>query len=172
MKLYIPVLKKEEGEFFHYCESLRLGIDGGDEDPVMNIDLQAAYVRPKVLIKGNWQTELKGECSRCLEQFVFLLKDSFYEEFHQLPIGEDLSGQSVDGDMHNSDFKGDTLDLREYFRQSYFIAQPLKILCKTDCKGLCPVCGTDKNKGSCNCNRDNIDPRWALLQKIKEKTLE
>ncbi|MDO9534597.1 MAG: DUF177 domain-containing protein [Bacillota bacterium] len=173
MKLYIPVLKKEEGKFFHYSESLRLEINGGDEDPVMNIDLQVAYVRPNVLIKGNWHVQFKGECSRCMEQSSFIIKDSFYEEFNQLSSGEDLQDHYVHGDIGDvCVFKGDTLDLGEYFRQSYFMSQPLKILCKSECKGLCPVCGINKNKGDCNCNEGNIDPRWALLQKIKEKTLE
>lgn len=174
MKLYIPVLKKEEGRFFPYSESLRLAIDGGGESPVMSIELQAAYVRPNVLIKGNWQVETKGECSRCLEQSVFLLKDSFYEEFKQLPSGDDFV-DFVDEDMQIGDtfgFKGDTLDLGEYFRQSFLMAQPLKILCKSECKGLCPVCGINRNKGDCNCSEDYVDPRWDLLQKLKEKTLE
>jgi len=65
-------------------------------------------------------------------------------------------------------FRGDVLDLREYFRQLFLIAQPLKILCRNDCKGLCPICGTNKNRNDCDCAEDNIDPRWSMLQKLKE----
>jgi uncharacterized protein len=169
MKLYIPVLKKEEGKFFHYSESFRLEIEG-EESPVMSIDLQAAYIRPNLLIKGNWMMELKGECSRCLEQSSFLLKENFYEEFKQLPGGGDYLDDYPHGDLDTCVFKGDSLDLDEYFRQSYYMSQPLKILCKSDCKGLCPVCGINKNKDECKCNNERIDPRWELLQKIKEKT--
>jgi uncharacterized protein len=42
----------------------------------------------------------------------------------------------------------------------------MKPLCRADCSGLCPTCGKDLNEGQCNCERTEIDPRWAKLSKL------
>ena len=42
---------------------------------------------------------------------------------------------------------------------------PRKILCREDCRGLCPHCGHDLNLGPCDC-KPEIDPRWEPLQAI------
>ena len=49
------------------------------------------------------------------------------------------------------------------------LAVPMKNLCSEDCKGLCPKCGKNLNEGLCNCNEENIDPRWETIQKLKSK---
>ena len=43
---------------------------------------------------------------------------------------------------------------------------PTKVLCKEDCKGLCPKCGKDLNLGSCDCKTKDIDPRWQALSDL------
>lgn len=172
MKLYVPDLRKEEGKFVSYNSALRLNIAGNEDDPVLNINLQAAYVAKMILIKGNWDAEMKGECSRCLEKCRYYVTESFYEEFRQINILDESLGKdngiiAEEGEMFV--FRGDTLDLKEYFRQSFLMSQPLKILCRSDCKGLCPVCGVNLNYKQCNCSENDLDPRWDLLQKLKEK---
>ncbi len=169
MRLYIPDLKKEEGKFIPFHVSIKLAT-GNTDDAVMDVRLEAAYVAQRVIIKGEWHVELEGECSRCLEKLTYPLKDSFYEEFIHLKSPADPKGF---GEVKEPDkeerfvFKGDSLDLAEYFRQSFLMAQPLKMLCRTDCKGLCPVCGINKNNGECRCEQKGIDPRWAALEKLK-----
>ncbi len=54
------------------------------------------------------------------------------------------------------------LDLRQLTLEDIYLALPGKLLCKDDCKGLCPQCGVNLNEGSCNCQKP-IDPRWAGL---------
>jgi uncharacterized protein len=44
---------------------------------------------------------------------------------------------------------------------------PTKRLCSEDCKGLCPYCGKDLNEGRCDCEVDEIDPRFEVLKKLK-----
>jgi uncharacterized protein len=58
-----------------------------------------------------------------------------------------------------------TDDIRDYL----ILAVPMKKLCKEDCKGLCYKCGTDLNKGSCNCTKDETDDRWNKLLELKNK---
>lgn len=56
------------------------------------------------------------------------------------------------------------IDLTDDVRQTVVLAVPLKLLCRPDCRGLCPGCGTDLNTGACNCPADDADPRWEGLQ--------
>ena len=48
----------------------------------------------------------------------------------------------------------------------------LKFLCSEDCKGLCPVCGTNLNKGECNCDTAVCDPRFAILRNLQQRGVE
>jgi len=56
------------------------------------------------------------------------------------------------------------LDLTEAIRQYAVLALPMKPLCRKDCAGLCPNCGHNLNRGSCDCLAHEIDPRWSKLE--------
>jgi uncharacterized protein len=45
----------------------------------------------------------------------------------------------------------------------------LKVICREDCKGLCPTCGTNRNIELCSCTQPLGNPRWAALRDIREK---
>jgi uncharacterized protein len=171
MELFIPDLKKAGGRFLEYHGEIEIEdpeIKVSQENvPVLKVFLKAAYVNNRVLIKGSWQAGLTGECSRCLEETSFTLEESFDEEFVHLQTGE--SGRILNTASEKDEqflFKGELLRLDEYFRHSFFLSQPLKILCREDCKGLCPICGRNKNKSSCSCTDESIDHRWAPLKKL------
>jgi uncharacterized protein len=174
VELFIPDLKKAKGRFLKFYAEIKVSGSGvkayQDNDPVLKVSLQAAYVNNRVLIKGNWQAGFLGECSRCLEQTNFTLRESFAEEFIHLQAGE---GGGTAGNISEKDeqflFKGELLKLDEYFRQSFFLSLPLKILCHEDCKGLCPICGQNKNKSSCSCTDESTDQRWTPLKHFIEK---
>lgn len=173
MKLSVRDLQKGEGKFLPYSGTLALSkaVDRGQ--PLLKIDLQAAYIYPRVLVKGQWRADLQGECSRCLEKFSYRLEDDFYEEFTQLPgAATELKGEAGRLELEKGEkfvFRGEILDLSEYFRQLFLVLQPLKLLCREDCRGLCPLCGANKNKEQCNCRQEEVDPRWAALKKFKKQ---
>ena len=48
-------------------------------------------------------------------------------------------------------------------------AVPATLLCRADCAGLCPHCGTNLNEGSCDCEEDTSDPRWDALREVAER---
>jgi uncharacterized protein len=58
------------------------------------------------------------------------------------------------------------LDLRKPLREQILLAMPMHLLCRPDCKGLCPNCGQNLNEGPCQCSTENIDPRLAVLKKL------
>ena len=55
------------------------------------------------------------------------------------------------------------------FSEQIILEFPTKVLCKPDCKGLCSKCGADLNDGECSCPKKEIDPRLAVLAKIRDQ---
>jgi uncharacterized protein len=55
-------------------------------------------------------------------------------------------------------------------REQFYLALPMKPLCREDCKGLCPQCGTNLNTGSCECGPALEDPRLAPLKQLKKES--
>lgn len=60
-------------------------------------------------------------------------------------------------------------DISQNIRDAVLLAVPMRILCKEDCKGLCPKCGADLNYEKCECVEEMIDPRLAKLAELKLK---
>ena len=60
------------------------------------------------------------------------------------------------------------LDLDELATSDIALELPGKVLCREDCKGLCPVCGCDRNVRDCGCSQKRIDPRLEALSKLLE----
>ena len=61
------------------------------------------------------------------------------------------------------------LELLDAIREEMVLSQPLLALCRTDCKGLCPQCGTNLNESSCQCSTEEDDPRWDTLRALKKE---
>ena len=69
-------------------------------------------------------------------------------------------------EFDKSEAVDDLLDVTELLRDELLAAQPMKNLCKADCKGLCPVCGANLNDGDCGCDKHIADPRLAALKDL------
>jgi uncharacterized protein len=54
-------------------------------------------------------------------------------------------------------------------REQFYLALPMKPLCRADCKGLCPMCGTNLNRGTCDCKREWKDPRLSALKELRDR---
>ena len=80
----------------------------------------------------------------------------------EAPIGAD--GEDVLG---LAEYRDEKIDLGEVVREQLYLALPMKPLCREDCKGLCPVCGVNRNRETCTCQQEWVDPRMAALKDWK-----
>ena len=64
------------------------------------------------------------------------------------------------------EMEGSEIDLAEIAREQILLDLPQQFFCKDDCKGLCEKCGTNLNLKDCDCEDDEIDPRWAALKNL------
>ena len=110
-------------------------------------------------------------CSRCLAPFASWGEANVDDVF--LPSVDIVSGAKLryhdDGsgaDVTSIDGQH-VLDLTDTLRQYRLAAIPMAPVCREDCKGICPECGTDLNEAACSCERYQ-DQRWTALRKLLE----
>ena len=100
-----------------------------------------------------------GFCDRCAED----VKERFYYSFSHTLVST-LNNEENDELMLIEDMH---FDLDSLITEDIFLSLPTKILCSEHCKGLCPKCGANLNKGKCDCKKE-IDPRLAALTQLLE----
>jgi len=123
---------------------------------------------------GTFTGELTVACSRCVGPVRLAIDEKLRVTF--MPPGEmpdeadaepDAEGAEVrEEDLDTFAFDGERIDLEPVFREQFVLAVPFAPLCREDCKGLCPQCGTDLNTGTCACEKP-VDPRLAALKGLK-----
>jgi uncharacterized protein len=131
----------------------------------VHLDVDIHKDKEKFRFVGTVRTELELACSRCLEPYRLPVDSSFDLRF--LPATEmaaDVEKEVQEDDLETSYYRDDQIDLNELLREQFYLALPMKPLCREDCKGLCAQCGTNLNTGTCVCSTEWEDPRLAPLK--------
>lgn len=126
--------------------------------------VQLLRTNRSILVRGRLETTERYVCSRCLEEFDNQLGLEIEDEFFLLK--DPLSGLPVAPPADSGAFTIDEdniLDLSEAVRQYSLLAQPMKPICREDCRGLCSQCGRNLNHGTCDCKPAHSDSPWAPL---------
>ena len=129
----------------------------------------------EVRLCGRLDTVLEVACVRCLEpvgQTIEKRFDLFFRQRDSLVYDEDAEIELTESDMRTSFFTGSELPLGEIVREQILLAIPMKSLCKPDCRGLCPSCGTNRNAGSCQCPEPVLNPAFDTLLEFKKQLEE
>jgi uncharacterized protein len=119
-------------------------------------------------LKGYVSTEVKTVCDRCLATVEIPVNTVIEEElvfFADLRYIGDFSQDEIEEKFIV--FDNDLFDLTDLIRENILSSLPYKILCSEECKGLCIKCGQNLNIKECNCSNEEIDPRLAILAKLK-----
>jgi uncharacterized protein len=117
---------------------------------------------------GRAQTTLELSCSRCLEPFAWPVDEPFELTYEPRQAAELASEREIrDADLSAALYDNDEIDLDQLVRERFEMSMPMKPLCVEACKGLCPTCGINLNRASCDCTRDWEDPRFAALKTLK-----
>ena len=123
-----------------------------------------------IRLNGDFSASFELACARCLAAVPEKLTRQF--DLLYRPLGadagrEELSVTAVEAEVGY--YKGSGLLLEDALREQVLLAVPLKVICREDCKGLCPHCGQNLNLGECSCAEPVEDPRWAALKDIRSK---
>lgn len=138
-------------------------------EPIV-LQLEVQKVAPhRFRLVGRATTTLEVPCSRCAEPFRIPIDVPF--DLSYLPQADNQGEgerEVQEDDLSTSFYRGDAIDLSELLREQFYLALPMKPLCSDDCKGLCPHCGTNLNRSTCDCNATWEDPRLAALKALLE----
>lgn len=99
-------------------------------------------------------------CRRCLSD----VETAVDEPVRLLFLANGETGAD-DPDVFVFDPRSHELDLRPAVREQWVLSVPRYVVCRDDCKGLCPTCGSDLNAAPCGCPRPT-DDRWATLRSV------
>lgn len=129
------------------------------------IRIQATLERLADTLCVALEIELPGHfiCDRCAAAFERTIRsrETFFFSF------TDGGGGSEDEEAGVIPPGMLVLDISQEIRDTVILGLPAKVLCREDCRGLCPVCGADLNQETCTCQREVMDPRWDALKKLK-----
>ena len=137
-------------------ESLDLGDAGEHFCTEVCVDGTVMNTGSSLRVAGTVRTSRHFVCDRCLAEGEREITLDFSEDYAKTPGETDEVVR----------YDGDAIMLDDLVRDTLLVAEPLRELCKSDCKGLCPVCGQNLNEGQCDCDTFVPDPRLAALESL------
>lgn len=129
------------------------------------IRLQVVRDGSDVLVAGELAASVPLVCSRCLEEFRADVHPAIDVRYVPRPVTGDsveLGADELDLDI----YEHDELNLAALVETETTLALPMKPLCRSDCRGLCPLCGGNRNITACPCQARPVDPRLAVLKDL------
>jgi uncharacterized protein len=144
-------------------EALELCAEGASFDQPVKVDLLVSKSGDQLICRGKVKTSVRLECSRCLSAYddPIISNLDFVVDFGE--SAQEYRSEEEDN-YFVADPSSDSFQIDNLVRETIILALPLKPLCSEDCKGLCPICGTDLNKSQCSCVKEETDPRWEKLK--------
>jgi uncharacterized protein len=123
-----------------------------------------------IRLRGDYSVRVAVQCARCLEPVERQLKESFDLLYRPLGAVPRPPESAISRDETEIGFyQGEGLQLEQAIGEQILLAVPLRMLCRPNCKGLCPRCGKNLNVEQCQCPPTPQDERWSALGELREK---
>jgi uncharacterized protein len=135
------------------------------------IEGRASRKEDEVRLRGRIAAEAEVLCDRCLKPVLAPLEVEFETAFvpAAAEAGKTENVELLAEELGLAAYEGDAVNLDELVREQILLAVPTRLLCREECRGLCPTCGADLNEGQCSCAQTETDPRWAALADWKKE---
>jgi uncharacterized protein len=156
-------------------DDLRAGADPDDLRILGDVRFDGVLQKKdqRFRLKGRVRAMLELACGRCAEPFQLPIDTEVDLTYVPQPTGSAAGAKGSDPEVELSDedlttayYRDHVLDFAEMLREQFYLALPMRPLCREDCKGLCPHCGTNLNTATCTCDVRWTDPRLAALQSL------
>ncbi len=122
----------------------------------------------ELLISAKMDLAVAIPCGRCLKDVITEFCLDFSREV-DMKVSKEEECEQMD---ENNYIAGYELDVDALIADEIVLQWPMKVLCKEDCKGICPVCGKNLNEQECDCDRTVLDPRMAAFLDIFDQFKE
>jgi DUF177 domain-containing protein len=135
----------------------------------LEVRATAELVDGQIRIFGTLHTRVDLVCARCLDTVVEEISrdfDLFYRPMTSIARDDEFHLNLDDTEI--GFFEGDGLFLADVLAEQVNLSLPMKVICSSDCRGLCPHCGANLNNEECRCEKNGSDPRLAPLARLKQ----
>ncbi len=170
MRIELDSLESRKSGFAHNYAAGELDFKDERVRLVENPKISGVITRndAQLVLQGKLTAQVQVDCDRCLKAVSIPVAADFHLTYvtpaqYQAANVAELERE----DLELSVFDGEAIDLDEVTCEQILLAVPERVLCREDCLGICPVCGTDRNITECNCQRAQTDPRWAALNDLQ-----
>lgn len=126
-------------------------------DVVLRGRLTVDNLEGRCLVHGELAVTVTVACDRCLDDFALT-----YPAPVEITVVRAVSSEG-EGDSWVIHQRQGEVALDEPLREAALLALPQKLLCRDDCRGICPRCGANRNREACACPDEASDPRWEGL---------
>jgi uncharacterized protein len=123
----------------------------------------------EIRVSGHVKTRMELACDRCLEQATIPLEADFSLLYRPASTIAGTHHEEVLLNREESEvgfYEGEGLELRDVVREEILLLMPMQRVCSEDCKGICPMCGQNRNQVACECHEKPADDRWAGLKNL------
>jgi uncharacterized protein len=134
----------------------------------LQLRLTVAREYDHIRAEGEVETRVRLACSRCLTEYEAAIVSPF-TIFYIPSVGgsQDEEVELTEQDLISVTFEGDEIDFTEEIAEQILMEIPFKPLCREECKGLCPMCGTDLNTAECACSGQQANLTFSALKNLK-----
>lgn len=139
----------------------------------VEVHLSVQPVGKQFVLQGSLRAVLSYECHRCLDETSEPVHAAFTLMCGPPPAEASDDQEEVElleEDLDYLSFSGPELLIDDVIREQLLLALPMVRHCGPDCRGLCPSCGCNRNRERCTCEEPPVDPRWAALQALRNKS--
>jgi uncharacterized metal-binding protein YceD (DUF177 family) len=126
----------------------------------------------QITLRGVVRVEGEYECARCLREIPARLEGSLLLLADRRGSDDPRDEEALEQEGEVLYHEGVELDLGPAVREAVILEVPQVVLCRPDCRGLCPQCGEDRNLVDCACGKVATDPRWERLQSLRNSDPE
>ena len=122
----------------------------------------------EIRLLGDLHVTVDAPCDRCLEPVALPIRSPF--DLVYLPTTEAERGgddEIDDAAIEVGYYEGNGLRLNDVLREVVLLALPMQLVCSENCKGICPICGQNRNQRQCACQLATADDRWSKLKDLR-----
>ncbi len=169
MRLELNKLEEEGGKFVRVYETNELPLDT-EVRLVQPAEVRGRIRRhgKEVELRGKLDAKLEVMCGRCLQPVQLPIVTEFNERFvRAVSWAAEEQHELQAEDLNVAVFDGEGIELDDLIREELLLALPANVLCRDDCRGLCPSCGIDRNLSDCQCESEEGDSRWQALKELQ-----
>jgi uncharacterized protein len=151
-------------------------LEGMDPYPLRTCRLLSAGLiltleRRNLFASGSFVAEGEASCDRCTEAFTVTLEKEFFSIL--VPRDRGPAG-ATNVELHEDDldigfYDGAGVEVTDLFWEQVALTLPVKLLCSEQCRGVCPMCGGNRNRGECACSEPGFGGAFDILRDLKKE---